>query len=103
MCVCVCVRVCYLLVVDVDGDPLPEDQLHVGGVCELHGCLDDEVDALPWTGDAVEVRRVVDGRVPRAHARHLHVTMATGARGSGCVWGKKCVCVCSSVCVCVHV
>lgn len=51
----------HLLVVDVDGDPLAEHQLHGGGVAELHRGFDDQVDAFVRRRDPVEVRRVMDG------------------------------------------
>lgn len=56
-----------LFVVDVDGDPLADDQLHGGWMTELHGGFDDQVDALVGRRDAVKVHRVVDGRVPGAN------------------------------------
>lgn len=60
-----------LLVVDVDGDPLAQHQLHARRVAQLHRGFDDQVNALVGGRDAVEVHRVVDGRVPGTRRRHL--------------------------------
>lgn len=60
-----------LFVVDVDGDPLAEHQLHGGRVAELHRGFDDQVNAFVGSRDAVQVHRVVDGGVPGAHCRYL--------------------------------
>lgn len=60
-----------LLVVDVDGDPLAQHQLHAGRVAQLHRGFDDQVNSLVGGRDPVEVHRVVDGRVPGASRRHL--------------------------------
>lgn len=51
----------HLFVVDVDGNPLAQHQLHGGGVAELHRGFDDQVNAFVRGRDAVEVHRVVDG------------------------------------------
>lgn len=60
-----------LFVVDVDGNPLAEHQLHGCRVAQLHCGFDDQVNALIGGRDSIEVYRIVDGRVPRAHRRHL--------------------------------
>lgn len=60
-----------LLVVDVDGDPLAQHQLHARRVAQLHRGFDDQVNALVGRRDPIEVHRVVDGRVPGARRRHL--------------------------------
>lgn len=53
-----------LFVVDVDGNPFAEHQFHRGGVAELHRGFDNQVNALVGGRDAVQVHRIVNGRVP---------------------------------------
>lgn len=40
-------------------------------MAELHCGFDDQVNAFVRRCDSVEMHRIVDGRVPRAHCRHL--------------------------------
>lgn len=60
-----------LLVVDVHCNPLAKHQLHGGGVAELHRGFNDQVDALIWWGDPVQVNRIMDGGIPGANRQHL--------------------------------
>lgn len=60
--------------VDVDTDPLPQDQLHVGGVAELDHHSNCQVHAVLRPGSpTTELGTLVDGGVPRCLCLDLGV------------------------------
>ena len=60
-----------LLLVNVDADPLPEDQFHGCRVAQLNDRLEDHVDSLVVRGHSVQMDGVMDGRIPRCQHRYL--------------------------------
>lgn len=61
----------HLLPRDVDAYALPEDQLHVGRVAQLHHGAQRQVDPLLRGRRSAELGTLVDGGVPGRLQLHL--------------------------------